>query len=68
MSDKTAIEFALRSVAIDLLALTERLGIGPATVYVDGRGSSDYIQFAAWGEDGVTPLVSADIFTDEEDA
>lgn len=66
MSDKTAIEFALRSIAIDLLDLTERLGVGPATVYVDGRGSSSYMQFAAWGVDGVTPVVQADIFSDEE--
>ena len=67
MSDKTAIEFALRSFAIDLLDLTERLGVGPATVYVDGRGNSKYMQFAAWGVDGVTPVVHADIFTDERE-
>ena len=67
MSDRTAIEFALRSLAIALLDVTDRLGIGPATVYVDGRGESKYVQFAAWGVDGdsATPLIYTDDFIDE---
>lgn len=66
MSGKTAIEFALRSIAIDLLDLSYRLGIGPATVYVDPR-SGGYIQFAAWDKDGTTPILYVDKFADEED-
>lgn len=66
MSNKTAIEFALRSIAIDLLDLSHRLGIGPTTIYADPR-SGGYIQFAAWDKDGVTPILHVDRFADEED-
>ena len=56
MSDRTAIEFALRSLAIDVLDMAERLGLGPVTLFADPR-QGGYIDLIAFEPDGTTQCV-----------
>lgn len=57
---RTHAEFALRSMAIELLALADELGVGAVHVYADPVAPT-YISWCAWPrEGGEQPVVTGD--------